>query len=160
MKLNDRLQIIGMAGIIASLVFVGLEMRQSRQIAVADIYQQKTALLIEVQQFMRTTDGRTNAYALILSGQPLTPDDESTIRRSNPTWIAYWENNHFQYQLGMMTAEQWASSRNAMRAWFEFPGNQVWWVKQREIWRETFVVEVDGVISEIQESQKKVRSED
>ena len=149
-----------MAGIIASLVFVGLEMRQSRQIAVADIYQQKTALLIEVQQFMRTTDGRTNAYALILSGQPLTPDDESTIRRSNPTWIAYWENNHFQYQLGMMTAEQWASSRNAIRAWFEFPGNQVWWVKQREIWRESFVVEVDGVISEIQENQKKVRSED
>ena len=80
-------ELVGSTAIVASLIFVGLEMRQSRQIAVADIYQQKTALLIEVQQFMRTTDGRTNAYALILSDQPLTPDDEATIRRSNPTWI-------------------------------------------------------------------------
>ncbi len=35
-KLNDRLQLIGMAGIIASLIFVGIQLIQSQNIANAD----------------------------------------------------------------------------------------------------------------------------
>lgn len=34
---TDWLQILGFGGLIASLVFVGLELRQSREIAIADV---------------------------------------------------------------------------------------------------------------------------
>ena len=37
-KLSDWLQVVGMFGVIASLLFVGLEMRQTREIAISQIY--------------------------------------------------------------------------------------------------------------------------
>ena len=41
-KIRDWLEVIGIFGVIASLIFVGLEMRQSQQIAIATINSQKT----------------------------------------------------------------------------------------------------------------------
>jgi hypothetical protein len=38
-KLSDWLQIVGMFGVIASLLFVGLQMKQSHEIALATQYQ-------------------------------------------------------------------------------------------------------------------------
>ena len=46
-KLNDWLQLAASVGVILSLIFVGLEIKQSREIAIADIYQQRTAILID-----------------------------------------------------------------------------------------------------------------
>jgi hypothetical protein len=36
-EINDWLQVFGLAGVIISLVFVGWEIKQSRDIAIADI---------------------------------------------------------------------------------------------------------------------------
>jgi hypothetical protein len=41
-------ELLGMTGVIASLIFVGLEIKQSRDIAVADIYQQRSAMWIDI----------------------------------------------------------------------------------------------------------------
>lgn len=38
-KIHDWLQVIGMFGLIASLIFVGMQIRQDRQIALSSIYQ-------------------------------------------------------------------------------------------------------------------------
>ncbi len=44
---EDLIQLLGMVGIIGSLIFVGLEMRQSQRIAMAGQQMERTALLIE-----------------------------------------------------------------------------------------------------------------
>ena len=40
---KDIAELIGIAAIVASLIFVGLQMRQAQQIAIAETYQQETA---------------------------------------------------------------------------------------------------------------------
>ncbi len=40
-KLNDFIQIIGVIGLIASLIFVGLELKQSQKIALAKTQQER-----------------------------------------------------------------------------------------------------------------------
>ena len=40
-KINDWLQIVGMVGIIGSLIFVGLQLKQSQDIAVAGQNQER-----------------------------------------------------------------------------------------------------------------------
>jgi hypothetical protein len=37
-KISDWLQVIGMFGVIASLVFVGLQMKQTQEIALSNTY--------------------------------------------------------------------------------------------------------------------------
>ncbi len=40
-KLNDWLQLIGVFAVVASLIFVGLEIRQTDEIALSQIYQER-----------------------------------------------------------------------------------------------------------------------
>ena len=55
-RLNDWMQIFALVGVIVSLIFVGLEIRQSREIAIADIYQQRTALLLQDLTFANPSE--------------------------------------------------------------------------------------------------------
>ena len=46
-KINDWLQVAGLAGVIGSLIFVGLQLKQAQAIALSDVYQNRTATNIE-----------------------------------------------------------------------------------------------------------------
>ena len=45
-KLNDWMQLFGTFAIVASLIFVGLQMQQTQAIAVANQYQERAALIL------------------------------------------------------------------------------------------------------------------
>ena len=47
-KYSDLFQIVGVIGLIASLIFVGLELRQSQQIALAEQHVERTKVFTEV----------------------------------------------------------------------------------------------------------------
>ena len=55
-KLNDWLQVIGLFGVIASLVFVGLQMMQDREIALSAIYQERASAVPEFFTSIATDD--------------------------------------------------------------------------------------------------------
>ncbi len=46
-KINEWLQVVGMFGVIASLIFVGLQMKQTQQIALSSIYQGRSDASVE-----------------------------------------------------------------------------------------------------------------
>jgi hypothetical protein len=147
-KLKDWLELIGIIAIVASLVFVGLELRQSRQIAIADIYQQRAALVIEVQNTSLVADRWGDAFSKMAANESLTADEEGILKFGNNPWFSYWENNHFQYEIGLLTEEQWLASYNSMRSRIRRPLYQEWWRENRDQWRESFAVEVDRAILE------------
>ena len=47
-KINDWMQVVGIFSVVASLVFVGLQMQQDRQIALAGQYQDRSAVAVEL----------------------------------------------------------------------------------------------------------------
>ena len=47
-KLNDWIQVIGIFALVASLIFVGLQMQQDREIARVMIYQSRASLYAEI----------------------------------------------------------------------------------------------------------------
>lgn len=84
-RFQDWLQIAGLFGVIASLIFVGLEMRQNREIAIADIYQQRAAMVIEVQNNRFSPDQYRKALSKATSNQPLTASESALLQSSwNP----------------------------------------------------------------------------
>ena len=147
-KFNDWLQVAGFTGVIASLIFVGLEMQQSRQIAIADIYQQRAALVIQVQTSMFSPEQHREAYDTQAADGPLTASEKDLLQFAQNPWFSYWENNHFQYQVGLLSEEQWFASRNSMRHRMQEPIYREWWETERLEWRESFAQAVDEVVAE------------
>jgi hypothetical protein len=149
LKFNDWIQLLGIAGLIASLVFVGLELKLSRELAAADAYQQRTALSIEVQlSDLEVFDRLAPIYAKIDTDEPLSQKEKRYYISTTLPWLTYWENSHFQHQMGLLSDEQWLSSRNSLRDVVQLPVFREWWTVQRNAWRESFAQEVDRLIAE------------
>jgi hypothetical protein len=154
-KINDWLQVIGVFGIMLSLVFVGVEIRQSREIAIADVFQQKSALAIQVQQGLISPELFSATMTKMLSGEVLSPIEKGLLQFGQAPWFQYWENVHFQYEIGLLSEAMWQGSRNSMRSRLRNPMYQEWWEGDRLNWRESFTKEVDMVLSEARASEQE-----
>jgi len=148
-KVSGWLQVLGFAGLIASLVFVGLELRQSREIAIADVYQQRAAMLIDVHAITLSSELLYDMYNRMQAGEPLNAGDQILLSTALTPIFTYWENNHFQYEMGLLSEEQWQSSRNALQAMVARPEVQAWWQTERKEMRKSFTDVVDQAIAEL-----------
>ena len=148
-KLNDWMQIFGIFALIASLIFVGLQIQQSREIAIADIYQQRTAILIQQLGFGMPSEVVHESSRKARAGEELSSDNEFAIYLWKAARIAYWENNHFQYQLGLLSDEQWQASRNAIGRTAKLdPRFLSAWERERTVVRKSFADAVDQILRE------------
>ena len=107
--INALIQLLGIVGIIGSLVFVGLEMRQSQRIAEA------------AQQQQRSSD----AMAMINTLNEIEADWQSIVWERNPNYgdlytrneviqrnlfhlgLYLVENDYYQYSRGLMNEDVW-----------------------------------------------------
>ena len=147
-QLQNWLQIVGLGGVIVSLKFVGFEIQQSRQIAIADVYQQRAALVVEVQNGQMANDRLFGVHDKLEEGQALGASEERLLNVSIQPWLSYYENNHFQYEIGLLSEEHWVSSREALRSLAGTPFFQERWTRDRKTWRESFAQEIDELIAE------------
>ena len=49
------------------------------------------------------------------TGESLSPAERYALTNRFAARIAYWENNHLQYQIGLLPEEQWEASKNSIR---------------------------------------------
>ncbi len=144
-------EFIGITAIVASLIFVGLELQQSRHIAVADVYQQQAALLIEIQNNELATEPYMEARQKVNSGQALTDKDKAYLRTSFNAWLSYYENAHFQYRQGLLSKEHWLSVREDISGRLRQPIWKDHWETEKLTFRESFASEIDDIAREVAE---------
>ena len=109
--------LLGIIGIIGSLVFVGMELRQSQQIALAAQQQQRAALITEV--IGTFSDANPPISFLDFLNQTIDMDDKNN-RATTETymyrvWMIY-ENDHLQHKLGLIDEDVWQAKLTSMRA--------------------------------------------
>ncbi len=91
-------ELVGIAAIVASLIFVGLEMRQTRSIALAETYQTRTDTEMYFLSFTQQPDIR-RVWIKIVNDEALSQNDEWILVGSLNIRFAYLENVHFRWRL-------------------------------------------------------------
>ena len=107
---------LGIVGIIGSLVFVGLELRQSQRIALAAQQQQRAALITEV--IGSFSDANPPISFLSFLDQTLEASDRNSRAVAETyiyrVWMIY-ENDYLQHKLGLMDEDVWQAKLASMR---------------------------------------------
>ena len=105
-KINEWLQVVGMFGVIASLIFVGLQMKQTQQIALSGTYQARSDATVESLTSVINSPEFLSASAKIYANK----SNELTMQEA-VTWEYYlgaemtmFENNHQQYEMGFFSS--------------------------------------------------------
>jgi hypothetical protein len=145
-------QILGMFGVIASLLFVGFEIKQSRDIAIADIYQQRTSMALDIALNRYSPEQVAEVTNMLIDDpQKMTRQDVQLLSDIMAANFIYYENLHFQYQLGMIGEEEWNASKKLISVGFLLaPCSPVWWGQVKETWRESFASEVDSLLLQLE----------
>jgi hypothetical protein len=114
-KLNDWMQVVGIFAVVASLIFVGMEMQQSQKIALSAAYQARSdsSMSLRMAPFESETlqSAMAKTYIQEMSIDQLTPEERIVLRGRWNTQLVYLENVHYQYANGFISEEHWQTNR-------------------------------------------------
>lgn len=157
---KDIAELVGIAAIVASLVFVGLQMRQSQEIAIAAQYHNRAALAIEANN-TQIESGDLRAWGL-LSGKArdgdlathfaeLTTEQWGRVFLFGMNTSLQMDNHYFQYQSGFMDEEVWQGHRAMLKVLLSNPNFPVSIAlsTNRVSYRASFLELCDQLISEV-----------
>ena len=117
--INALIQLLGMVGIIGSLIFVGLEMRQTQRIAIAAQIQERYSKVSDYQISLMTEGEvardliRRGVYTLELD--VLTPDEQSTLIQIINFRINQWQSIFAQSELGLISQDVWEQTASRIK---------------------------------------------
>ena len=117
-KLNDWIQVIGIFALVSSLIFVGLQIKQTSEIALSQVSQARASNVAETVMAMASNEHVMSAFRKGYAGQDDTiTEAEALAGYYSVVAILYlWENNYYQYQLGFMPEDQWRNVRETVKA--------------------------------------------
>jgi hypothetical protein len=166
MDWRSTAELIGLAAIVVSLIFVGLELRQSQKIALAAQYQARTESGREYFYQSLASDYRINDAAELveswewpdgfLSADEIRWLDGHTAAESGEA--AYWavinlygfDNYYFQFQSGYLSEEAWLGLQTRLRQLLQDdPYARYMIVVTGQEFRESFVTMSKSLIADV-----------
>lgn len=120
---KDYAELIGIAAIVASLIFVGLQMQQSQEIAQSAVYQDRTATSVELQTSSMGSSEYLSGWAKLESNQGarLTAEERTALFHYFYASMKMFDNNHTQYLNGFLPEEHWGAFFEELRCLLETP---------------------------------------
>ena len=140
---KNTAELVGIAAIVASLIFVGLQLKQSQEIALADQYQARTeaaqTMFLAIQE---------SGISMASLGKPLsekTPAEiTASINVSYWTWTQY-DNHHFQYSAGFLDDESWEGIARRIQRQYDLCDRRSVWESMKQYIRRSFVGYVESL---------------
>jgi hypothetical protein len=157
-KFREWLEIFGIFGIIASLIFVGLEMRQSQKIALSAAYQARSDSSMVLRMAAVESQALQSAFGKLRQGgkyDDLSPEEFSAVISLMAGNMIYLENMHYQYVNGFISEEHWQTNRAELR---QLLGRDRGW-RQRQLeaclflFRESFCSEIKDAVEHIESGE-------
>ena len=145
-------ELIGIAAIVASLLFVGLQMKQSQEIAIAAQYQSRSDAALQWYTSRMESDKLLSTTAGWISNQDLTADPVTVqLDSSNEDpeslairYLSYranftmFDNYHFQYGQGFLTDDAWSAFRVRLKVTIADEITAEMFRQQADQWRKGF----------------------
>jgi len=139
-QLSALAQIVGASAVLASLIFVGLQIRQNthsqRIVAVESLAAAIAAINVPAMQ----SPALGTALATALKDWSLASHDQRVIAHYFLfCFFKLHEQAWYQYRSRVLDDAQWVGWENLIRAYYHSPGiQQVWWPSRREAFSPQF----------------------
>ncbi len=152
-KWHEWLQIAGLFGVVGSLIFVGLQMKQTHEIARSEIFQARAAASAEMVASIAANKEAQAAYIKSASGNAdtITPIEASAGSYAHFGVMFLWDNAHFQYANGFISEEAWGRVRRLIKHRMRNPFQREFMIRQVEsnLMRPAFRDVIAEIITEL-----------
>ena len=140
-KFRDWMEIVAIFSVVASLIFVGMEMRQSHEISLSQAYQSRVATVVEWNSALAANPAALSAFKKSAEGavDEITTEEHEALSSTLDGLFHLFDNAHFQYEKGFVSEEFWAMTRESLKAQMSNPvANRVFVQKVNGLARPSF----------------------
>ena len=134
MTLQETLQILGGIGVIASMIYVGIQIRNNARALRAATYQQLSIINLQ-GWFSMAHNGETTD--IVLRGMDdffsLSRVEKARFRFLIMGYVGGFANAWFQLKIGTLRDNDWKAISGDMDAFFSTPGTQAAWVSRAQL---------------------------
>ena len=147
MTLQETAQILGGIGVIASVIYVGIQIRNNARALRAATYQQLSA--ISIQSWI-SMGQNSETVGLLLRGMDdfssLNRVDKARMRFITMGYVKGFENAWFQNKIGTLHEGDWKASTSDLNSFFSTPGTQAVWPIVKNRFNPEFVEFLDALV--------------
>ena len=118
-KLSDWMQIIGIFAVVASLLFVGLQLKQSQDIALSQASQARTAMSVETLVSTAENPLFVSAAAKNRIGEEPTLEEHVATRQYAIAILFTTEDQFVQYNNGFLSEERWQGAKAGLKRFLD-----------------------------------------
>jgi hypothetical protein len=129
-KYSHLFQIVGVIGLIASLIFVGLELRQTQKIAINAQNQARSETVIEYFKFLHEND--LPIYVWIKEG--IKEKDRDIVSTSKHIGWTLYNNDYSQYKSNLMEKDLFEAKRDNPITQLINGNNYLECIISKEVW--------------------------
>lgn len=140
-NLQSWIEILGIFAVVASLIFVGMEMRQSHEISLSQAYQSRVASVVEWNSAFAANPAALSAYRKSADGETdeITTAEHDALRSTMLGLFHLFDNAHLQYEMGFVSEDFWAMTRENLKRQMTNPfANLVFIQKANDLARPSF----------------------
>ena len=114
-RVKEWLEVIGLFSVVASLVFVGLQMKQSHEIALSQASQARTAMSVDLLVSTAENPLFASASAKTRRGEKQSPEEHAATSQYAIAILFTYEDQYLQYSNGFLSEERWSASEIALK---------------------------------------------
>ena len=127
-KLNDWLQVLGLFGVLGGLIFVGLQLRLDRQVALIESANTATS---NDQFWAELVNDNADIWVKGLAGDPLTAEELARFNTLAAAREMHYFNDWSRSQQGVSSQAPERFAFEAAREISANPGFLRWWLEDR-----------------------------
>jgi hypothetical protein len=165
---RDLTEMVGILSIVGSLIFVGLQLNQSQEIAIAGQYQERASTAVEYYASLmhdpQTLREKAAEIAAIVNAGSASPTLQTLVESKSADSVGMWfyrhrvffvmlDNFHYQYRSGFMAEESWTAFRRELRVQLSNDATAAYYRDYGANYRASFKELCDEILLEIMSEQ-------
>ncbi len=132
-------ELVGAAGVIASLIYVGVQVRQNTRSMRAATYDSLVRSNGEwLAPLIQDAALADNFEMAVASWYEVEEAQRSRVMYLLTQLFRHWENAFFQQQQGTLAPSLWLTWQEIILSYFHQPGIQEWWQLRRTVYSTEF----------------------
>lgn len=131
-------ELIGAAGVIVSLVFVGMQLAQSNELEREAAVQKQIEAIGNLSRIFAENPQLSETIVKLNAGETPTPGELYAVMSLETYAQRTWEALYFQYRAGHVDPELWEAQRKLARSIQSNPMSQAVWAQEKQFFSKSY----------------------
>ena len=141
-------EILGAAGVIATLTYLAVQIRQNTKMARAATRQELAGQMQLLASDLVTVEGIARILQDHLEGKELAPTELLRLQARAYRDFRFCDNAFFQYSQGLLTDDEWRGLRENLKGILLIEAYSDYWSRERSVYSSAFQNEVASIQDE------------